>query len=764
MRRFWIISAILLTNVIPSLSADILEGITQADRLFQATLFDASAEKYSALLKQASTHEMDVRIRSRLVENLFILERYPEAIEAAREGCSQRALFFKGMSHSRLGQEEAIPALKRYLEADASPKEFENEARLQLGLIFSERGQWGEAAAFLEAVAPQPQNPRLRYQAALNLAKIKVKLDEPLKALEFLKSIENRVPIEDPFRDEMAYLTGACYIQLKDYQKAMSWLEQSRREEALYLLGWARLQNHQMAEAETVFQNLIAHPDFKEQAALALAQCYLNQSQPHKIVKLFADNSLIATPDGKAQALLFLAQAAPTFAEREKLYKELTEGPYQNTGAYASGWFERGLNAFKEDNGQALGFFQEAIRLFEKKDPARAETALFLTHQLRYRQQLFDEAEKGFVELAHKGGPCCPDALLFAARCADEKGEWDRAREYRRSIFEEHSAAPCAGEAYFLFYAYRDYVQGERAAIKHLQAMPARFPDSPYLIIAHYLIGMDEKRDRKNAQGKWIRKKNMNDAIDSLQEVEATFDRLDSAKKIPLEERSFFIHVLYRATLERALANLSIAEEAQGAKRQIFLQYAAEVFAQIREDFSDPAHPLASQMGDDLSLFEESSYWLAQTHIKSGNDREAQKMLGDMLQQATGYYLSRAWYELGLISMRSHSYQKALEQLSEAQKAAGNDLLSADQKIDLWIQQSLCHKELHDLDQAMLLLSEAINDDTISSLRVKAMYLRSDIYALQGRHDLARKQLEATAKKGGEWALKAKERLKHDNP
>ena len=58
---------------------------------------------------------------------------------------------------------------------------------------------------------------------------------------------------------------------------------------------------------------------------------------------------------------------------------------------------------------------------------------------------------------------------------------------------------------------------------------------------------------------------------------------------------------------------------------------------------------------------------------------------------------------------------------------------------------------------------QAINDDSISSLRVKAMYQRAEIYIQQGRYDLARKQLEATAKKGGEWALKAKQRLIDDD-
>jgi hypothetical protein len=56
-------------------------------------------------------------------------------------------------------------------------------------------------------------------------------------------------------------------------------------------------------------------------------------------------------------------------------------------------------------------------------------------------------------------------------------------------------------------------------------------------------------------------------------------------------------------------------------------------------------------------------------------------------------------------------------------------------------------------------LSKAINDDAISSLRIKAMFIRAEIYAIQGRNDLARKQLEATSKKGGEWALKAKQKL-----
>ena len=66
------------------------------------------------------------------------------------------------------------------------------------------------------------------------------------------------------------------------------------------------------------------------------------------------------------------------------------------------------------------------------------------------------------------------------------------------------------------------------------------------------------------------------------------------------------------------------------------------------------------------------------------------------------------------------------------------------------------------MDKAILLLSKVVNDDTVSNLRIKAMYLRAEIYELQERFELARKQLEATSKKGGEWALKAKVKLEKE--
>ena len=444
------------------------------------------------------------------------------------------------------------------------------------------------------------------------------------------------------------------------------------------------------------------------------------QAQFEKAAALLAKSSF----EDKADLLLLTARISSTFEERENHYRELTEGPYQK---YPEAWLERGVNAFK------AGQFSLAEKSLRQVQDSRA---LYLLGQILLKQGKRFEAEQQFLKLTqdYPISSLVGESLLFAAKASD--GE--KAKAYCRKVFEEYPESSAAAETYFIFYPYRDYVQGERAAIKHLQGMQKRFPDSPYLVIAHYLIGMDERRDRKNAQGKWIRKKDLIAAIDAFQEAESLFERL----KIPSDQSDFFTRVRFRCTFERALANLNIAEESQGPKREIFTQYATEVFEQLYRDLKD----------------EESAFWLAQAYLKGQQEEAAEKLLKSMSTEQSGYYPSRVHYELGKIAMGRNDYTQALRYFSQSENKSQNSI-SADQKIDLWIQQSHCYRELHNFDEAMLILSKAINDDTISSLRVKAMYLRGEIYALQGRHDLARKQWEATAKKGGEWAQKSKLRL-----
>jgi tetratricopeptide (TPR) repeat protein len=400
-----------------------------------------------------------------------------------------------------------------------------------------------------------------------------------------------------------------------------------------------------------------------------------------------------------------------------------------------------------------------------------AGLSLHLLGALQYKRERYEQAESTYLQLANSypRSPYAGEAWFWAAHCADKLGhDPSESKQRHRNVFEQYPNSSFAPEAYFSYYTYREYLQGDRAAIKHLHGF-AKYADSPFLIQAHYLTALDYKRDRKTAEGKWIRRRNLTAAIDAFQAAESVYDDLLERGLIPLESRQYYLQVRYRATLERALANLAIADESEGAKRQIYLEYAEEVFKQLVDDFENPQHLLASIPGDTYpQIREESSFWLAQTYIKEQNDEMAESIFSKMLDQyrktktTKGYFLSRVWYEQGMIAQRRKEHALALQCLKHAEEAAKGRVLSTDQKLDLWIQQSNCYRDLGQWDNAILILSKVINDDAISSLRLKAMYLRAEIYELQDRPELARKQLQTTAKKAGVWALKAKEKLEKD--
>ncbi len=390
-----------------------------------------------------------------------------------------------------------------------------------------------------------------------------------------------------------------------------------------------------------------------------------------------------------------------------------------------------------------------------------------------YKNNDFDKAKNTFLRLVEDcpKSPLVPDALFNAALSLENlNADPDQIKSLRKRVFTEFPTSELAAESYFLYYSYQDYIQGEPAAIKHCQALDKLFPKSPFVLNAYYLLGMDSTRNRKTMEGKWISKRNLTKAIDYFQSFETTFDELFE-KKLLDENINYFLNIRYLAMLERALAQLKIAEESKNPKKKIYLDYAETILLQIIEDFKKPGTSYVKYM-QDLDPFpsfqEESSYWLGKVFVKGEKIEEAKKIFNEMLERyasittTKGYFLSKVWYELGALEMQEQNYAEAFVFFKKAEDSAKGKILNSEQRLDLWIQQSLCCQGLKQFDQSILILSKVINDDSVSHLRVKAMFLRAEMYALQGRHELSRKQLEAIAKKGGEWASKAREKLEQE--
>jgi hypothetical protein len=80
--------------------------------------------------------------------------------------------------------------------------------------------------------------------------------------------------------------------------------------------------------------------------------------------------------------------------------------------------------------------------------------------------------------------------------------------------------------------------------------------------------------------------------------------------------------------------------------------------------------------------------------------------------------------------------------------------------LEIAMEKSLCLRESHQTGKAMTKLAWVINGPYASSLRVKAMVLRADLYLSLHRTDLAIRQLQSVAAKGGEWGAVADRKLR----
>ncbi|MBA3236756.1 MAG: hypothetical protein H0T62_00195 [Parachlamydiaceae bacterium] len=432
-----------------------------------------------------------------------------------------------------------------------------------------------------------------------------------------------------------------------------------------------------------------------------------------------------------------------------------------------------------EKNKEYLEFAETAEQILRKSlvdypSGYFADLCLNLLATFYIRNEDFLKAEESFALLAkeYPNSINAGGALYWAAICAEKlKKEPAIIKEYRSQLFEKYPSSSFAPDAYFHYYSYRDYLQGDRISLKHLQSFSDKFPESPLQINANYLIGLDCTRERKSNQGRTLRKKNLMHAIQAFFQAETQFDTLNQEQKISPDKIEHYAMLQYRAMLERALANQLIAEESQATKRAIYAQYARELFLKINRELADPNSVFGMYLIQGQAfprIQEESLYLLAQNYLKFEEDTAAEQTIDGMITKyknlsvSKGYYLSRIYYEKAMIEMRQEKYDLALQDFMLAEVSDEERYLNADQKLDLWIQQSLAYKALNQMDNSMLILSKVINAHTISSLRIKAMYLRAEIYSAQGRHDLARKQLEATSKKGGKWATKAKAKLDAD--
>lgn len=650
---------------------------------------------------------------------------------AAKDPLRFESFYLRGMAAYHQG---AYAAAREFFEqslpADSKKSRWTDQARYHLGWCLVKLGEdqskpkqvrqtfFNKAEETFLTLFPSQE----REAAVLSLARLHLLryglFEDPIyvqQAASLLMEHQEQFSLS---RKHEAYLLQA--EAASSYEAKEKWLEKATdshyKHVASYADAWkARGLNHFQEGIKNPIDN--AHYFEKAVAAFELAFSLVEKNDKEKaagILKLEAKANFYCLSPKSSLALLekLLTQFNETVEEREETL------------------FLRGLVASHlHHHPVAEESFLQVIKDYPQGK--YTDHALHALGTLYFHLESYDNAKEVFCRLAneHPHSSLAGEALFWAAEAEEKSG--NDPFPYRELVYQCYPDCIHAAEAYFKRYPYQNYFEGNPKSISHLKNFADLFPKSPFLIVSHFLIGMHEE---------------------SFEVAQEAFQEGLKAFSICLEEGktpdAAYVYFHYQTMLKLGLRHMK-----EGDYEKSLL-----LFNSIIHDFSQEGHPLTSLLKQKTSypsLFEESEFSLAQCYLCLGKEAEAEKVFSRMLCHyeksdiREGYYLSEVWREQGKLAMRCNDYKTALSCFSISEEC-GFSALSDDQKLSLWILQSDCNRQNGELDTAMRLLSKVINAEIASPLRLQAMYKRAEIYDLQGRHELAQRQLEAAAKKGKE--------------
>lgn len=443
---------------------------------------------------------------------------------------------------------------------------------------------------------------------------------------------------------------------------------------------------------------------------------------------LYKQAALLYREEGKREReieSLYLAEDYAGVVERLEKASPSSEELYFLALAYQRLQLEeRALQAKKAYIHE--GGDREKVRLFEEEIGRQKGAQLIDQHRWEEAELIFSSMEE------------TPDILYSLIKIKEARGaSREELKAVRQKLLTHYPASAYHAAVSFELYTLQDYLLGEKEAITHLKQFVKQYKDSPYAICGWYLIGLDLKNERKPEGKRRIHHKSLELSADAFIEAENLYDACE--EHLTAGQKAYFFALRQKAKLERGRTLMEIAEASTGSKKHIYLMYAVDTLNSLSEP--------------------EARLLLAQVYIKDGDPDAALGELANLeaslaSEKGPHLFLSKALFEKGKLLYAKRDIKEALTAFDQAEKRAPPLSLTADETLDSLIYKSLCLKELKQYDQAMLILSDVINSDFVSSLRIKAMYMRALIYEAEGRTKLAQRQFESALLKGGQWAEK----------
>lgn len=371
--------------------------------------------------------------------------------------------------------------------------------------------------------------------------------------------------------------------------------------------------------------------------------------------------------------------------------------------------------------------FQKAMILWQKNEQ---ELAL----------QAFSILDRDY---AHAGHHDC--VLFYMATLLQEKGS--DARPLFLELATDYPDSKFAPESYYRTFSEHLYAAGDTQAIGHLKKMPKLYANTTWGVLATLYVAAFDREECPQKGLSAMQIKTLTDVIATLDEAIGHGNIL--CQKLPPKMSAILFSRLLQAQYERSECHFTLAN---------FNEVLTGCDA-VKENIL-----ILPKENRPHQLFQKAAFLKSRAFLLQGNESQAREELTNLVEYAcnqgceTGEPLVLALIDLSEAFAREGNTDAAFALLNKAQivQAEGTkeELL-----LEILIAKSHLHRITGELDKAMMLLSSVINERSASSLRIQAMFLRAELYELKGRRDLAFRQLQTTAKKGGEWGTRAAKKL-----
>lgn len=757
-----------IPKIILILNSHIALGYSESDFLESKDLEKAYLEQnYELILNRLESTPLSNKEQHLLGRTYYQLHRYQEAIESL-SALPQEDSVLLDLALSYFELKDYREAQSRFESLKSSKNSFiQTTASLYLAKIAIREQKWDAATRYLQLKESEIPLPSLQLEKEYLLAEIEFHKGN---FLNVLKQLNHEWPVNPPIsiitekslslfvqaalklaekgdltflKKCEAYISLLPPIEIAQFYSTKSLQEQDAETlmKGRDVLKKLALESDRLYEAYLLLGDHAFKEGLKKKEAISfkqafdyysLAEPYTNEVCIKQIQALLQEGSKESLKQAK-NYIAYLAKTEKSLSLLFDLERELKETPSHFT-------------LEKIDNFHKLAM-----------DGSYRDLQSYIVAILYYKTENYNKAADIFLEVDN-GSFYKDQALYWAARALEKSGaDQKKIQPLYFELYQNYPQSAYAADAFYHTYSEQEYLLGDKDSIKHLRSFVETYTDSPLLLKAYFLLGLDALRDRRSPSGKLVSRENLSEAIDAFQKVESLYDTFLKEHRLTLSELPQWHLLKAHAMLERAKANKEIAEKASAAKKEIFAAYAVEVFKQWLEQYTKEQrfHPLE----------EEAHFLFAELLFQNRQYEQAEALLHQLIGKynelgiTTSYFLAKSFALESHIAKIKNQNLLALAKINQAIEPHRAKLFDIDEYLTLLIDKALIFKDLNRIEEGMTQLSEVINYQAISSLRLKAMLLRAEFYATQGKRILAKKQLESLALKGGEWAQKAKEIL-----